>query len=367
MKIACILNINNGLSFLENNKSNEWEDIKNAVGLLNLNLIKEAFKQPGVVANGKEKSVFYLNALLSIILNTVNEEWPDTKAIIEGINNDSTPIGFSGSNNGVTIIPIGTDNANGGDFITNILLKVPYYFNSNLAEVSVLIAPSQETVSTLISKRIVPNQIKKVPTEVTCREQLAKFGPISSQAPAVVLFYSIDAEDIIIEDISSIKIETNPSIERTIEFEPEYYQAGVGLLSYFGEILRQKDPSTKAKVRIEQDGRIVRLHIESPTGNIETIEKELDQYALVISNQAAPETLFEQRMHIMQLESRLEVAKVELKNAHDLKQLTDGMYSYQIRDLREKIDSLTQQVATQILHPGKRIQLDMQSGTHEQL
>jgi len=142
-----------------------------------------------------------------------------------------------------------------------------------------------------------------------------------------------------------------------LNLPPEYYQASVGLLSYFGEILRQKDPTTKAKVRIEQEGNRVRLHIESPGGDIEIIEKELAQYALVVSQQAAPETLLANRAHIMQLETQLDITRIQVKQAQDLMQLAEGQYTQRINNLEKQVEFLQTQFAAQILQSGQVVQL----------
>lgn len=79
---------------------------------------------------------------------------------------------------------------------------------------------------------------------------------------------------------------SNPNaIEGSIEFAPEYYQSGAATLSYFSEILRQKNSGVNAKARIEQKGSTLRLRIELPSGNIEVIEKELDKHDIVIAEQ----------------------------------------------------------------------------------
>ena len=60
--------------------------------------------------------------------------------------------------------------------------------------------------------------------------------------------------------------EQQDNIIRSIEFAPEYHQSGLAILSYFGQVLRDKYPETKAKVTIEQDGLTVRMIIETPEG-----------------------------------------------------------------------------------------------------
>src|SRR5262249_18064385 len=54
-----------------------------------------------------------------------------------------------------------------------------------------------------------------------------------------------------------------PAIERAIEFPPEYKQAGIGILSYFSEVLAKKYPNEDIRVSILQAGNKVTLRIET--------------------------------------------------------------------------------------------------------
>ena len=146
-------------------------------------------------------------------------------------------------------------------------------------------------------------------------------------------------------------------IERVIEFSPEYYQAGVAVLAYFGEVLRQKYPNINAKVRIEQYGSVVKMYIELPSGDIDIVERTLEKYALVISEQAPATILFEKQEHIMRLELELEMTKFKVKQAQDFLQLTRDSNNQQIVSLQQEISSLRQQIGMQLMQTNKAISL----------
>ena len=88
-------------------------------------------------------------------------------------------------------------------------------------------------------------------------------------------------------------VEADSIIQRTITFEPHQVQAGIGLLSYFSEIIKQKTSILDSKVTIEQDGEKVRLLIKSKAASVDIIETLLNDYGLVLNSQLAPEKLYE--------------------------------------------------------------------------
>lgn len=108
------------------------------------------------------------------------------------------------------------------------------------------------------------------------------------------------------------------TIKRCIEFEPEYYQAGLGILNYFGTVVREKYPDGNAKVRIEQNGYSVIMTIETEDGEKETIEKLLQNYELVVIGEKAPETLFDSQLQIIELKQELGIAKVRIETQKEL-------------------------------------------------
>lgn len=106
-------------------------------------------------------------------------------------------------------------------------------------------------------------------------------------------------------------------VERSIEFSPEYWQAGTSILSYFSHVLSVKYPSQKIKVRIEQEGLNLRMVIETSTGEREEIEKTLKEYGLVITGKLQPEKFLSDPSEVMALKNKLEVANLELRLTRD--------------------------------------------------
>jgi hypothetical protein len=158
-------------------------------------------------------------------------------------------------------------------------------------------------------------------------------------------------DELSMEELPIEDADVNPNtsvIERSIEFPKEYYQAGIGILSYFGEVLKHKHPDVKAKVRIEQDGLLVRMHIESATGDRETIEQTLEDYARVVKEEATPSSLLEDKIQIAALEQKLDMAKLEVKHAYQLLQLTEGNFHARVLRMEDEVGFLRKQVGLQI-------------------
>lgn len=108
------------------------------------------------------------------------------------------------------------------------------------------------------------------------------------------------------------------SFTRTIVFEPQYRQAGISVLSYFGEILQSKYPDTEVLVRIEQTGSTVTLVVESAAGEIERIERELTQYGLVVEGRLPPSALLPDPVDAMRLQHKLDMAQLEIRHTREL-------------------------------------------------
>lgn len=114
------------------------------------------------------------------------------------------------------------------------------------------------------------------------------------------------------------------AIIRSIEFPPEYCEAGKGILSYFGTVLQQKYPDKKTKVKIEQDGLKVTMIVETEEGDKEEIEKFLDQYGLVVSGELRPDELFENREYVLELKQELAFAKLRLEQKQEILNYTQS-------------------------------------------
>ncbi|MBD9654321.1 hypothetical protein IB239_05750 [Pseudomonas sp. PDM12] len=147
--------------------------------------------------------------------------------------------------------------------------------------------------------------------------------PLSHPYEFVVIgveFEEHEVEWVHINSLAAVRGDTEV-INRCIEFPPEFRQAGLGILNYFGEVLREKYPDEKAKVRIEQDGLTVRMVVESEGGSREVIEKALREYELVVLGQKPPESLFTSQAKVVELKNELRVAQARIESQKDIIQL----------------------------------------------
>jgi hypothetical protein len=122
-------------------------------------------------------------------------------------------------------------------------------------------------------------------------------------------------------------------IIRSIEFPPEYHRSGITILSYFADVLRQKNLSEEVKVSIEQSGLNVTLVIESPIGQRELIERTLETYALVVMGKQPIDTLTTDPYEVAELKSQLRLASVQIENQRELLALK----SSEVADLRNEV------------------------------
>ncbi|PNQ88449.1 hypothetical protein CCU68_31815 [Pseudomonas gingeri NCPPB 3146 = LMG 5327] len=176
--------------------------------------------------------------------------------------------------------------------------------------------------------------------------QLNDLLPLNQKQPFLVIgFSSLETAMDVLEMLPS---GVENIIERVIEFPRDLYQAGVGVLSYFGEVLKQKHPDVKAKVRIEQDGNIVRMTIDTPDGTKEVIEKTLQDFALVVTNQAPPEKLLDTKLEVHALTSKLMMAEMEVRQVRDLMRISESYQGERIQSLEQDVRFLREQIGCQI-------------------
>lgn len=122
-------------------------------------------------------------------------------------------------------------------------------------------------------------------------------------------------------------------IVKAIEFPPEYFQAGISILSYFGTILHDKYPEKSAKIRIEQDNFKVTLIVSTGEGDLEVIEATFADFGKVISGRMSPEQFLSDPLHVLALKNKLELAQQELR-------LTRDLLNYVKQDKEERIKNL---------------------------
>ena len=132
--------------------------------------------------------------------------------------------------------------------------------------------------------------------------------------------------------------DNNPlKLERSIEFPPEYWTAGTSILSYFTHILNLKYPNQNIKVRIEQEGLLLRMVIDTPEGTTETIEQAFNDYVMVISRKLPPESLLTDPFEVMALKNKLQITEMELRISRE-------NFATFKDDSRQRIDSLETKV-----------------------
>lgn len=169
------------------------------------------------------------------------------------------------------------------------------------------------------------------------KESLRRISPLNFDHPFLILGIGLDELQVDVLEIdqdTSIKHEQNIKIDRCITFEPEYYQAGLSILNYFGTVLRDKYPEQNATVRIEQHDLNVRMVIQSENGNIETIEKALHEYELLLKGETSPDEFAISPLKAIELKNQLNLVKFQVESQKEIIALQNG----QILDLKQIVD-----------------------------
>lgn len=195
--------------------------------------------------------------------------------------------------------------------------STPIAYKNSIINIPVAIMLTQGAESTLWGERrasIMTSNIEKTIAE------LQALSPLSHSHPFVVIGISFEEGDIDVVNIDSELgiAEKRIVINRAIEFPPEYHSAGLGILSYFGTVLREKYPEQEAKVKIEQDDLNVRMIIETKDGDKEIIEKALQEYELVVTGEKPPESLYDNALKVIELKTELRVAYTKIEGQRDL-------------------------------------------------
>ncbi len=142
-------------------------------------------------------------------------------------------------------------------------------------------------------------------------------------------------------------------IARAINFDQENIQAGIGILNYFGEILRQKYEDKKAKVIIEQDGLKVRMAIETGDGEKETIERALEDYVTVVTGRRKMSGYLPKPMAELALKQKMELVNLELKHANVLHSIERAQEKEPFSSPEDSLDRLYRLLSTNICINGK--------------
>ena len=186
------------------------------------------------------------------------------------------------------------------------------------------------------------NKIKHIPEEILESKSLEQIYVTSNPIENIPLKIVEKGIDSIRAFFLSQKLshyqDNNPlQVERSIEFPPEYWTAGNSILSYFSHILSIKYPNQNIKVKIEQEGLLLRMIIDTPEGTTETIEQAFNDYVMVISRKLPPESLLTDPFEVMALKTKLEITEMELRIGRE-------NFATFKDDSRERINSLEIQI-----------------------
>ncbi|MFH7809163.1 hypothetical protein ACE01U_10955 [Acinetobacter sp. BSP-153] len=178
--------------------------------------------------------------------------------------------------------------------------------------------------------------------------------PIQSTLPFLIFGLSLEADNI--ELIEKENSNEPIMIERSIEFKPEHYQAGLGILSYFGTVMRKKYPEQNAKVKIEQEDDRVRLIVECENGNKEVIERAFDEFGLVIHQDIKPEEFYDNYLDVAELKTKLGTFESELKFQHQLVEMKE----HRIIELQKDKEFLKNVIGQALVRPNSPIYINNQ-------
>lgn len=132
-----------------------------------------------------------------------------------------------------------------------------------------------------------------------------------------------------------------PFLERAIEFEPEYRQAGISILSFFSELVEREFSGQAVKVGIMQNGNMVTLRVETPEGDVlKEVEKALNQYGLAVMGSAPIDSVSSNPQLVQDLKTRLEVTNLELKLRRESTIEQSKQYETRISSLEGQIKGL---------------------------
>lgn len=151
-------------------------------------------------------------------------------------------------------------------------------------------------------------------------------------------------------------------IYRTIEFSKENVGAGLSILSYFEQVLKQKYNNLIATVKIEQNNNSVKLLINTKEGDVEVIEKALTDYGHVVKGDLRTNEFLSNPLDIERLNMKLEMASLELRQNQriiSLYESENGSYKTRVENLESQVEMLNHVLCEGLIISQKTLQSNL--------
>ncbi|WP_153038496.1 hypothetical protein [Aliivibrio fischeri] len=276
-----------------------------------------------------------------------DEGWSINEQVLYASNGRKLPIRNLGAQNNGLSAQIALNNP---EFLTRWLFTYATLgVRHGLANIPILVVPMRDSLDENEQRRV----FARMGTFEYYQEQLEMLSPLSLGVPFLIVGYSIHGsllekhvEELLPEQQHSSK-EQNTVINQSIEFPPEYHQAGVGILNFFSTYLNENYPEQDATVRIEQKGLKVRMVVQSEDGNSEVIEKALHEYQKIMSGQESASKFTNNDKLILDLRNEVRAAKFRIESQQDF-----------ITFQNEKLRTSEEQVSTLLNLVGQGLKKD---------
>lgn len=296
MYINSVISYMNAWEELSQNNSNELYEITQAIK----GMTRERISQSGDsrIDSSREFSMNKVDTCLNDLLEELG--WEQTRA-------HRVNLGYFKRNIAVDLM------LSRHSFDSWIIQRVPLGIKAEICKIPVALFLTREQCKIFFNRGVL-DSFEHV------QMNLNKIAPLSVNYPFLVFGISEFESTFDICEIPSIMegFNENVIVNRSIEFPPEYYQSGLGILSYFNNVLKEKYPDTPANVKIIQEGLVVKMIIESENGNKEVIEKALEEYEQIINGRIKPEEYLASAAKVLELKSELRIAQVRLDNQMDI-------------------------------------------------
>jgi hypothetical protein len=206
-----------------------------------------------------------------------------------------------------------------------------------LAQTGNSVSVGSKYIYAWVPAKLVSNIERGVARAVT-RVELELIAEVLGQDVEKYLALEVNPLNLIGKEAPAERFAVPPSFERVIEFEPEFRQAGVSILSFFSELVESEFGGQSIKVGIMQNGNAVTLRVETPEGELlKEVEKTLNQYGLAVMGKAPIESVSSNPQLVQDLKTRLEVTSLELR-------LRKESYLEQSKHYEARISSLESQI-----------------------